>query len=423
MKRRKSRVFSGLKTSCKITELLDKDDKYCAERYGYAQTDEGLEPSYVKQAHEPRVTLSSAYYSHELPAIGYTLIVNKTGQMYKWNKDEFVTPKGYGMVTSVYPYVAPCIVDGVNTYGVFSGTRVGIMKNGTQLAKTISRKIIGATVHCGRAFAVDYDNPYIIRWSGYDISDWTEGVEGGGYLKLTPGLGKAFSVSPVGEKLVILRERGISVMTALGDSRHFRMQSGADVYVKGVADKTAAVCGGKLWFYAADGVCCYDGESVKSIPVNFFGRSYIVEEARLRFGRYIYFQLNENGVRYLLEYDTVTGAYAFFGKGCTNPTFLDDGLHCFVGSVLTDLVRGGTDENRVWKSKVLNLGTKSVKTLKNLYVESDCAVEITIGCDGRQRSVSGAGKIYVRECGTDFTVSVNGSGKITRLAAEWEVRE
>ncbi|MDE6558250.1 MAG: hypothetical protein K2K39_03980 [Clostridia bacterium] len=421
MKRRKSLKFTGLKTSCKITELLDKNDSYCAERYGYLQTDEGLEPSYVTRAHETRVSITNPVYSQELPAVGYTLIVNKNGQMYKWNSGEFATPKGYGVVSGVYPSVVSCVVDGVNAYGVFSGTRVGIIKDGTQVVKTISRKVTGAAYHCGRVFAVDNDNPYIIRWSGYDIVNWTEGIEGGGYLQLSPTLGKAFCVLLVGEKLVILRENGVSVLVALGDSRHFRMQGGSDVFVKGVVDKTAATCGGKLWFFAADGLCCYDGSTVKTTRLNFFGKNYAVEGARVRFGRYIYFPLNDGGVRDILEFDTATGAYAVFGRGCSNPTFLGEGLYCFVGNLLTDLVRGGSDENRVWKSKVLNLGTRRVKTLKNLYVESDSTAEIVIDCDGRLRSVSGAGKIYVGECGTDFTLSVNGNGKITRLAAEWEV--
>ena len=421
MKRRVRQGFQGLKTSVETTELLCGDGNLCAERYGYFETGEGLEPSYTPAPIDKAAGLANASFTNELPELGFALFLNKGGQIFKWNTGDFSTVKSYGVLSSTYPFIVPYSLDGVNVYAVFSGKKVGILKADGQQVVSIPYKLTGGAFYCGRVFAVDADDPFVIRWSGYGLTDWSQSIEGGGYLRLGPQLGKALCITLLEDKLIILRSFGITVFHALGDARHFRLSQSVNLSLPEVTDKTALACRGKLWFFTTGGLCAYDGSSVKIIGLNFFGRTYTCESAKLRFGRYIFAVLNDGGTRSIMEYDVGTGAYAVFARGYNHPFFLGNELYCFSGNSITRLVRGGEDANRVWKSKVLNLGTDRVKTLKNVYIGSESAVRLTVECDGRQRCMTGVGKIYVGECGRNFTLAVNGTDKITRLAAEWEV--
>ncbi|MDE6373956.1 MAG: hypothetical protein K2L72_05595, partial [Clostridia bacterium] len=85
MKRRSPHAAAGLKTQIKSCALIGGEGKFCAERFGWSETAEGIVSSYAAQSVELAAAVGSAVYTRHLPSHGYSIIITKFGQISKWN--------------------------------------------------------------------------------------------------------------------------------------------------------------------------------------------------------------------------------------------------------------------------------------------------------------------------------------------------
>ena len=426
MKARVKYSFEGFKTRKETTVLIGGDENYCRERYGYRQSGKGISPAYVPVQAEPRVRLANMQFAEYCPALGFTLFISVVGQVIRWNTDEYSKVSTAAILNSNYPFVIPCAEGDVPTYAAIGGTKIAIFKGGEVSTHTLPYRVLGGTYHCGRIFAVDKDDPYIIRWSGFELRNWSLAIDVGGHMRVNPKGGKVFGIVELGEKLVLVRENALTVFNALADARHSRMVQYGSTFLPAVINKTWVVVGGKLWLCTSEGLNVFDGEKLTRVQVDTCGKNLSYEKAAVFNDRYLYLTCKENGVRCFLEYDTLTGETATFGSGCDLLFAADDGIYCLAGDKATTvscLTEGLADPDRVWTSENIDLGTDRVKTLKNLTVEGEGDSEIEIECDGRRRVVEGCGRTYVGETGVNFIFRVRGAGTVSRLAAEWEVRK
>lgn len=418
--------FKGFDSEIKTTVLIGGEENFCKERFGYRQTEKGLQPGMFPVAVEPSLRISNMVFAEYCPALGFILLTTRQGQVARWNSDTYSKLTTAAVVNPNYPFVVACADGDAPTYAVIGGTRIAIFKGAEVSTYTLPYRVVGGTYHCGRIFAVDNDDPYLIRWSGFALRDWALSIDGGGHMRVSPKGGKVLKIVELGEKLVLVRECGLTVMNALADARHFRLVQYGTLFLPAVIDKTSVVVGGKLWLCTEEGLYVYDGSSVSYVELDTCGKNYSFERAVAFRDRYIYFTCTDDCGRCFLEYDVRTGATLVFAKGCNMFFCTDDALYCLSGDAVTTVSRltyGEEDVNRVWLSENIDLGTCGAKTLKYITVEGDGRSVIEIECDGRRRTVDGKGKIYVGEVGVNFTFGVRGTGSITRLVAEWEVRK
>ena len=426
MKARAKYSFKGLNTEAVTTVLVGGSEDYCRERFGYKLTAKGLEPSLYPVAVEPAAKITNMVFAEYFSALGFSVFITKGGQITRWNSDEYTKLSTAAVLNPTPPFVVACADGDEPTYAAIGGTKISIFKGATVSTHTLPYRVIGGTYHCGRIFAVDKDDPYIIRWSGFELRDWALAIDAGGHMRISPDGGKALCIVELGEKLVVVRERAITVLNALADARHFRLVQYGSIFLPAVRDKTAVAVGGKLWLCTDEGLHVYDGSALSRVEVDTCGRDYSFERAAAFKNRYIYITCTDGDERCFLEYDTQTGETATFAKGGDMLFCTDDSVYCLAGEKTTTvslLTAGLADENRVWVSRNIDLGTAATKTLKYITVEGEGNTEVVIGCDGRTRTVNSLGKTYVGEVGVNFTFSVSGTGVVSRLAAEWEVRK
>ena len=91
------------------------------------------------------------------------------------------------------------------------------------------------------------------------------GVQDGGYLDLPSAGGAILRLVPFDDRLVVLRERGISSLRAFGDNMDFVAKEIA--FTGKIAASSAAVREKELCFLTERDLCVFDGDRIKRVPV------------------------------------------------------------------------------------------------------------------------------------------------------------
>ena len=124
---------------------------------------------------------------------------------------------------SANPFFADMYINGYSTTVLFSGfTRVAFTGMAQDTA-TDEKRFYTGTVHCGRFFARDYLDKFKLWWAASHALDWTEGISGCGYAILPPEGGGVLRLFSFEDRLVAVRERGITVVRAY-PKRHIRLR-------------------------------------------------------------------------------------------------------------------------------------------------------------------------------------------------------
>ncbi|MCM1545863.1 MAG: hypothetical protein NC033_02390 [Clostridiales bacterium] len=414
------------KSKTEKTVIIGGNDDFCAERYGYKREINGIAPLPYFKRLSPSITCANLVRVEYAPFCDRVILMSGTGSLYGWDTISRTSTVSYGSVTSgSYPRVHCYVSEGNNYYSVIGGsTAINIAVNSTvKRANFSSNKVTDTVLHCGRIFGIDATDGYILRWSGYTFSDWTTGVDNAGYVKFNAALGKLLNLFVLGEKIVIVREYGITVLSVLGDARHMRTEVCDRFRIPRVVPDTSVICGGLLWIYTKNGMYVFDGSSVTEKPFDEIMRGYELSTPYVFDERYIHYTATKDGTNYLFVYDTAMGACSPYAKGCRCPFFIGDEPFCFNGNYVFTLLFTVDDPARVWLSKPFVCGVGKVRTLKSLTAEGSGKFKVEVDCDGRKLEVSGAGKYSFAEVGHSFTFKVTGNGSVTGLTAEWEVVE
>ncbi len=423
MIKRAVKRHGGFKTERLETEIIGGKTDFCAERFGYKRDKNGILPALSASAVSPVVRFGYASFAEYLPLSGLTLISSKYGQLVKWTGgDSAVTT--VGVIATYYPSVHCGIIDGETKYAVISSNYlIKVTLDGNVTSQELYARLYSSVSHCGRIFGCDVNDRYKIRWSGYAVNEWVEDPDKAGYVRLKTQLGKALNLFSFDEKVVIVREYGITLLSTLGDFRHMRISPCDTLRLPLVYDNSSAICRGQLWIYTHGGMYVFDGKTVTRAPFDELMTDYVLEKPKVFGDRYIYYTATRGTEKCIFVYDAETGECTPFAKDCFCQFFTPDGMYCFNGNLLCTLSEGLDDPDRKWVSKPFDLGTDRTKALKSLRVEGSGNPSVEIDCDGRKLHAYGLGETRLSECGRTFTFKVTGNCSVTRLVAEWEVRK
>ena len=266
-------------------------------------------------------------------------------------------------------------------------------------------------MHCGRLFG---GNGYTLRWSGEGgIEDGEQKLNGAGYIVLEPTRGKILNILEYGEKLVIVREFGLTLVSMFGNPEHFSVEmTGTDC--DRIFKNTAQVVFGKLLFFTESGLKSFDGSRIEVLPhryaadiasptcsAEFSGLYFLGCESKFLGRRCVLCYNPADGESYLVD----VRADAISSADCVY-VFGEDGLFRLCGE-------SGF-------SFVANFYADSAATLTEIHVDGTCDLEV--GNGKVSRTFEGArGKIRPRLRGRTFTVKGKGLEDIKSLTACVEV--
>lgn len=123
-------------------------------------------------------------------------------------------------------------------------------------------------IHYERLFAISNKEPRRLYFSDdLDPTNWDVNLNDAGFIDFTDGLGDLKRVFSFNDYLYILREFGISKVSAFGDQEQFYVNHCYSSNTK-IFEKTACLCGNNLIFLARDGLYSFNGVSATKIKLN-----------------------------------------------------------------------------------------------------------------------------------------------------------
>lgn len=278
------------------------------------------------------------------------------------------------------------------------------------------------TIHCGRFFGIDAGDPFVIRWSAYGVFDWSPGISGNGYIKLPATGGRALRLFSMGEKLVAVREGGITLLDAYGDPQHFAVRNtAAATPVGGVKAATCALLSGMLFFCAEGGLYAYQSGSVRQLSCDV---PPCISSARCAVAcadKYYVLCTHPVWGKGVYEYSATLSAGYFIGLDADALAVGGGEVCAFNARAMFVLRREGKLRGR-WCSAHCDFGTAGLKFVRELTVGGKGDIAVRVTADGVTREFSGAGRHAVGMCGADFTFQIETSGTISLAEVTAEVR-
>lgn len=262
-----------------------------------------------------------------------------------------------------------------------------------------------AVRHHHRLFGIDADDNLVIRWSGFESSlDTADDINSAGYVRLGGALGFAIGLVSFGASVVILRERGLTAMTALGAPENFKIKD-LPLPSAPVVKNTAAVCGDCLYFYTSTGIMKFDGSDVVAVEAPFQSHISTPVCAAGLGGRYI---LGCGDNAYCYNADTGDGYFI----DCPAEWLLNGDTLLAFGNGEAHIIDGG-EPSVSWHSGDINFDTVGRKTVTGLYFSCGGTAEVTISNGTAGITFSGSGGYYrTGLSGESFTVTITADGEV-----------
>ncbi len=275
--------------------VLGGETDFCAERFGYRREINGISPLPCYKKLSPSVSCTNVWQADFMPFNGLAMFATSSGSLYGWDPVAKGYTKYIGMLTANWPCKHACVIDGVYYWLYVSGSwMVKVNAEGKGAPVNIIYKFTSTVMHCGRLFGIDLSDRYMVRWSGYAINDFKNGIDNAGYVQLNPGLGKLLNLFVLNDKIVILRERGITTLTTLGDARHMRMDLCDKHELNGIYENSSVICGGQLYIYTDKGMYVYDGNTLEKAPFDEIMLGYFLKEPKVIKDKYPSFSFQRN---------------------------------------------------------------------------------------------------------------------------------
>ena len=171
---------------------------------------------------------------------------------------------GYGGHDFSTPFLIEDYIGGTATAVIISGATAAVYLDGEILFESMQEKLNCGVLHCGRLFGA---NGLKLSWSGINgINDWRNGISLSGSLKLDPARGDVLDMLVFGGKIVAVREYGLTVLSMYGSPENFSVEI-TDTDCDKIYKSTSRVAGGKLYFFSASGLKCFDGSKISRIEL------------------------------------------------------------------------------------------------------------------------------------------------------------
>jgi hypothetical protein len=275
-------------------------------------------------------------------------------------------------------------------------------------------------MHCGRFFAVDYNERLKLLWSSGGINDWKNNLDGCGYAYLTGDGGEILKLVNFDEKLIAVRCNGLSVIRAYGDPQNFKIDESSYYYTAdGIIENTISVCDNKLIFCTESGIFAFDGNDVERQECDdswdicayqsavSYGDRYLIMCSSKRLGK---------DVVYVYEPSEKLGYFIDFSPECI---YAGDGVYAVKDSGLYCLSEGKACG--VWKKSGVNFGLSSKKVLRSIAVECSNDIVVKVKSGTASKTYFGGGVKSVRLSGFEFDFEISGNGEAYSLVANAEV--
>lgn len=319
-----------------------------------------------------------------------------------------------GDLVATTPFVAEYTEGNTPHAVIYGGENMLLYSHETSSGKKCEKKYSCGVMHCGRLFGGDGENGYILRWSGPNgAGDDEEKLHGGGYVALDPEYGSIIGISRLGEKLVAVRERGLTVVKMFGKPENFSVEI-KDTSTDGIIKNTAREVKGKLIFMTQSGLKSFDGSAVEKLTHRYAADIADPKSSAAFSGMYFLGCKSKlSGEDKVLCYDPSDGESYYLNSSAD---FLTSGSCVYAfgkeGIFYTAPASGYT---LTFES---DLGLSGEKTLRDIFIGGEC--EIEIGNGKISRSFKG-GLIKPRMRGEVFTFKITGSTPLKFLKATAEV--
>lgn len=309
-----------------------------------------------------------------------------------------------------------------------AGSRIAAVTGDTNYCKLNERNgslgaFGGGVNNCvlknGRIFGIDSSDAYKIKWSGEGgVEDWKEGISGAGWAVVQDGLGKILNLLVYGDKLVAVREYGLTLFTAFGTPENYSLENLTPRLPK-IFKNTAAVAGTALWFYTEDGMYFYGGSKIEKAAFGLaeeISNPHFVTSSRGKL--YLCGDSKTLKRRAALVYDAIHG-YDYLIDVAADAMCAGDRIFAYEGEYEYELT---TDGKYSFTSGELDFSSRGKKVLKEITVDAEGEVSVEVS-DGRvSRSVEGVrGKFRPSMRGESFKITVTGDCIIDGVSAVAEV--
>ncbi len=359
-------------------------------------------------------TVNCAWYS----AMTKKYIIS--GMNMVWASDgEMINPaKGTAIID--YPSMIEISSGGTNAAIITGGTTYFSIseKNG-------SKPFRGAMHSCvlknGRVFGVDNTDLYKIKWSGDGgVDDWTDGISGAGWTSVQYGFGKILNLVVYKEKIVAVREYGLTFFSAYGTPENYKLGY-LELKIPKIYANTAVVVNDTLLFYTEDGLYCYDGNKVEKSALG------LAEEMQTTYsaagGGDTYFLCGESKTlkrKAVLVVDLIRNCDYLIDAPVKAVAF-GERFFGYTDKQEYELEKGG---NYAFTSGEIDFSSNAAKVLKEVVISGCKDVQIEVSNGVISRIVWGVrGKFRPNMRGKSFKITVYGSRKIDGIYAIAEVAD
>lgn len=421
MRIRRDKKLIAPSTSVKKFTLIGGDEDYAADCWGFYNEGKGLVCGPAVNSQKRFGTMPgtplAVYYSCLCGALYF---VTADG-VYLTNDAGTKSAEKICGALSVLPFFVDMFIDDSPVTVMFSGTYRIVCDGATCREYTDERSFSAGAMHCGRFFGADAEEEGKLWWAASHAEDWTEGIAGCGYTYLPPEGGKILRLFSYEDRLVAVREQGITIIKAYGEPQHYAVEDSAPrLAADGIIAGTCALAGGKIFFATAYALYSFDGNAIKKVMPFGTYRLYSPENA-VGMGDVLYVRCVFNGLRCVLGYDCANGSKWISYTLCTCLCVCDDGVYFFSKLSVYMLDRSERSVGS-WTSRQIDFGTGADKRLRKIYVKGDGTIGINVICDGTTRNYMGAGWHAIGMCGKSFSFSISSNGSLEELIAEVEVR-
>ncbi len=305
--------------------------------------------------------------------------------------------------------------DGVDKY-VFSGSPYTYFYDGEEdsfeMVRGAPASSLGA-FHYERLFVKEIGKDHKLTFSkALEPFDWSDGTQEGGYIEMPDGYGKILHALSFNDKLYLLRERGITRLTAMGDNLNFQALR-MDVACGNILDKGACVCGNYIVFLSDDGIYRFDGKDAEKFCGKLFEN---IDTQSLKgcfyYGGIYYLALkNKLGEARILKMDVQEES------GC----FLIEDAECFInyGSSLICADGSGnfyelgkTEAYTRLNAEITFNSNGAVKVLKRLVIDGAGVFTVKLKSDYGERGAHFLNEMRWEPClrGERFYLQIEGRG-------------
>lgn len=272
---------------------------------------------------------------------------------------------------------------------------------------------IGAGIYKnGRVFGVDLTDKTKIRWSGEGgMDDWTEKIDGAGWLCFEKELGVIYRLYELNGQIAALREYGVSILSAYGAPENFKEV--ANVKTPPTYAECAAACGGKLYIYTVEGMYALSASGAERLDIGLT-KEFDFPVYATTYEECVFFAGTHKvlGRGVILVYNTKDKS-AYFIDADATAMCVGTNLYAFINEGAATLTAA---TSFTYESKVIGGFSKRVKTLESIFADCEKGIDIKVESDRGSRIFKGVkGPIKTHMGGSFFKVSVFG--------ADCEIRE